>query len=411
MNRLFDTLEICLQELEKGREVESILAQYPDLADELRPILQTAIKARSMSAPEPASDAQRRGRARVMQRAAELRESKVAPRKSLRVIPVFQRLALSFALLVILMLSGTGILSASASALPGESLYPVKRGWEGVRLFFIFDQEARELLANEFENERLHEVNELLSEGRHETIQFAGVFMQVNGKTYISGLQVVLPANIQTPENGAAVVVSGRTNAQGFIELTSLELLPAGSVVPAGSPIEVESESASEDAPEAKPTSGAGSAGITQPTQTAYYEFQGTLQSMSAATLLVSDMTVYLNNSQIKDQLCIGMTVEVKGYYAEDGRFIVTEVEGKGSCPGNNGNSGSQNSGSGGGSTSNENNGGNEQSGNDNSSDDNSNGSDDDQNDNNDDDHGGDDSDNDDDHSGNDDSSDDNDND
>lgn len=407
MNRLFDTLEICLQELEKGRDVESILAQYPDLADELRPILQTAIKARSMSAPEPASDAQRRGRARVMQRAAELRESKIAPRKSLRVIPIFQRLALSFALLLILMLSGTGILSASASALPGESLYPVKRGWEGVRLFFIFDREARELLANEFENERLHEVNELLSEGRHETIQVAGVFMQVNGKTYISGLQVVLPANIQTPENGAAVVVSGRTNAQGFIEVTSLELLPAGSVVPAGAPIEVESESE----PEVKPTSGAESVGVTQPTQPAYYEFQGTLQSMSSATLLVSDMTVYLDNSQIKDQLCIGMTVEVKGYYAEDGRFIVTEVEGKGSCPGNNENGGSQNSGSGGGSTSNENNGGSEQSGNDNSNDDNSNGSDDDQNDNNGDDHGGDDSDNGDDNSGKDDSSDDNDND
>ena len=336
MNRLFDTLEICLQEIEKGRDVETILSQYPDLADELRPILVTAIKARSMSAPLPSTDAERRGRARVMQRAAQLRESKVAPRQ--RVIPVFQRLAMSFALLLVFMLSGSGILSASASALPGESLYPVKRGWEGVRLFFIFDREARELLANEFENERLHEVNELLSEGRHETIQVAGVFMQVNGKTYISGLQVVLPANVQMPENGAAVVVTGRTNAQGFIEVTSLELLPAGSVVPAGAPIEVESELE----PEAKPTSSAESAGVAQPTQPAYYEFQGTLQSMSNVTLLVSDMTVYLDNSQIKDQLCVGMTVEVKGYYAEDGRFMVTEVEGKGSCAGESGSSGSQ---------------------------------------------------------------------
>lgn len=347
MNKLFDTLEICLQEIEKGRDVETILSQYPDLADELRPILLTAIKARNMSAPLPSSDVERRGRARVMQRAAELREAKIAPRKSVRVIPVFQRLALSFALLMILMVSGTGILSASASALPGESLYPVKRGWEGVRLFFIFDREARELLANEFENERLHEVNELLSEGRHETIQVAGVFMQVNGKTYISGLQVVLPANVQMPENGAAVVVTGRTNAQGYIEVTSLELLPAGSVVPAGSPIEVETESDSGDTSDSKPGPNTGSgSGTPQPTQTAYYEFQGTLQSMSNVTLLVSDMTVYLDNSQIKDQLCVGMTVEVKGYYAEDGRFMVTEVEGKGSCAGGSGSgsSGSQDS-------------------------------------------------------------------
>lgn len=349
MNRLFDTLEICLQEIEKGRELESILAQHPDLADELRPILQTAIKARSVTTPEPTSDVQRRGRARVMQRAAELREAKIALRKPVvRVIPIFQRFALSFTLLLILMLSGTGIVNASSSALPGESLYPVKRGWEGLRLFFIFDSQARQLLADEFENERIHEANELLLEGRHETIQIAGVFMQVNGTSYISGLPVMLPATIQIPENGAAVVATGRTNAQGFVEVTSLELLPFGSVVPAGLPIEMEAESNSDSSSgsESKPNSGAGSAGVTQPTQPAYYEFQGTLQTISNTTLTVNDMTVYLKDSKVKDQLCVGQTVEVKGYYAEDGRFVVTEVEGKGSCDSGRENGGSQNSGS-----------------------------------------------------------------
>ncbi|MCL4269658.1 MAG: hypothetical protein KJZ72_08935, partial [Anaerolineales bacterium] len=152
MNNLFDALEICLQEVESGKDIESVLLRYPDLADELRPILKTAVKARKMSAPEPAPEVVQRGRARVLQHAAELREVKFAPRR--RGIPVFQRLALSFALLLFLLVSGTGILSASASALPGERLYSVKRGWEKVRLFFIFDSEARELLADEFENER-----------------------------------------------------------------------------------------------------------------------------------------------------------------------------------------------------------------------------------------------------------------
>lgn len=344
MNRLFDTLEICLQEIEKGRDLESILSQYPDLADELRPILQTAIKARGISAPEPTSDAQRRGRARVMQHAAELREARSAPRKPVRVIPVFQRLAFSFALLMILLFSGTGILSASASALPGESLYPVKRGWENVRLFLIFDSEARQLLANEFENERLHEVNELLVDGRYETIQFAGVFMVVNGTSYVSGLPVTLPATINIPENGAAVIVTGYTNVQGFIEVTGLELLPAGSVVPAGTPIEVETEAESgpDDDTESRPDSGSGSTGEAQPTPV-YFEFQGALQSMTSGTLVVNDMTVYLEDSGLAENLCIGMTVEIKGYYADDGRFIVTEVDGKGSC---NGSEAPQNSGS-----------------------------------------------------------------
>lgn len=243
MTNMFDALEFCLREVEEGGDIETALARFPEYRDELRPILETSVKARALTVPEPAPDVVRRSRARVMQRAAELREVKVAPRK--RGIPLLQRLAISFALAAVFLLSGNGLLSASASALPGERLYPVKRGWESMRLFFIFDAEARELLANQFENERLHEANELLADGRHEVIEFAGVFMQVNGLTYISGLQVILPPGMTLPENGDAVIVSGRTNAEGFVELISLELLPAGSVVPSGSPIEVEIESES----------------------------------------------------------------------------------------------------------------------------------------------------------------------
>lgn len=347
MNKLFDALETCLQEIENGADLETVLARYPELAAELRPILQTAIKARTMAAAEPSAEAMRRGRARVMQHAAELREAKSAPR---RVIPIFQRLSMSFALLLLFLTSSLGILSASASALPGESLYPVKRGWESVRLFFIFDREARDLLANEFENERLHEIDELLAEGRHETIQFAGVFMQVNGVTYVSGLQVIFPPSMQMPENGTSMIVSGRTNAQGFIEISGIDMLPSGSVVPVGKPIEMEVEDK-----ESHTASDSSSDDVTSVTPPPYYEVKGTLQSISAGALKVGTMTVYLDDAKVKGQLCVGMTVEVKGYYAEDGRFIVTEIEGKGSCsetqtnpPGSNSNDSGDNENSGG---------------------------------------------------------------
>lgn len=340
MSKIFDALEHCLGELENGAEMETTLKRFPELADELRPILKTAIKARSMSASEPSSEAERRARARVMQYAAEVRESKRIPVK--RVIPAFSRFAISFALAAAFLLSGTGILSASASALPGEKLYPVKRGWESVRLFLIFDRQARELLANEFENERLHEANELLAEGRHETIQIAGVFMQVNGVSYVSGLPVILPANIAAPESGAAVILSGRTNAQGAIEVMTLELLPDGSVVPAGFPIKMEIESEDESKPEPAPTS-AGSGSEAPATIPAYYEVHGTLQSISANTLTINGMTVFLSNAH-NGNLCVGMKVEAYGYYARDGRFIVTELETKGSCPGGGGGKTSDNS-------------------------------------------------------------------
>ena len=41
-NKLYDTLEICLQALENGDSLDSILTRYPDLESELRPILEAA---------------------------------------------------------------------------------------------------------------------------------------------------------------------------------------------------------------------------------------------------------------------------------------------------------------------------------------------------------------------------------
>ena len=326
MNNIFDVLEIWLQEIENGADMETVLARYPNLAGELRPILETSMKARTMSNVEPSPEAIRRGRARVMQRAAEMRESRVAPRK--RVIPAFQRLALSFSLAAVLLLSSTGLLNASASALPGENLYPVKRTWEGVRLLLIFDKQARTLLEDQFEYERLHEVNELLIEGRHETIQFAGVFMEVNGAPYVSGVPVILPPNAQIPASGAPVILTGQTNAQGVVEVIGLEALPDGSMVPVGDPVEMELESESN-------SNDSGSSNNNNETPVVVpqnYAMEGTLQAVSSTTLVVNGLTIYPDNAKIEGNLCVGARVEVEGYFAADGRFIVTKVEAKGSC-------------------------------------------------------------------------------
>ncbi|HNK63044.1 MAG TPA: DUF5667 domain-containing protein [Anaerolineales bacterium] len=356
-NKLFDALEICLQEVEDGAEVEAVLAYYPDLASELRPILKTAAKARKMAAAEPAPEVVRRGRARVMQRAAELREVKLAP-KSKRVIPAFQRLVISFSLATLLLMSGSGLVNVSASALPGERLYPVKRTWEGLRLIFIFDQNARRMLEDEYESERLHEVTELLGEGRHESIQFAGVFMQVNGVTYVSGVQVILPNGVSLPGNGAPVVVNGRTNAQGFVELSLIEPLPDGVVVPVGKPVALESETgdgsdSQQPQPQPEPSAQPSFGNETAQESPNYYEIKGALQSASMTTLTINDLTIHLNGVKVEGQICNGVEVEVKGYYSSDGRFIATEAKVEGPCtdgnvPGGDPGSESDNSNSGG---------------------------------------------------------------
>ena len=335
MTNIFDALEFCIQEMESGTDMEVTLARFPEFAEELRPILETSLKARDMASADPSPDVVRRSKARVLQRSAEMREAnvKVAPRR--RLVPTLQRFAISFALASTFLLSGGGLVNASASALPGENLYPVKRGWENVRLFFVFDNNARESLEQEFENERLHEANELLIEGRDETIQIAGVFMQVNNSTYVSGLEVLLPVGMPAPANGDAVLVTGKTNAQGFVEVMSLQPLPEGSVVPTGIPIEVDSDNDTEGENDSDSGSGTGSSAEAPTAAPQNVELIGTLQSVSPTVLVIDGKTVYVDSvTNINGTLCVGMTATLNGFYTTDGRFIVREAQGTGTCSG-----------------------------------------------------------------------------
>ena len=240
--KFFDTLEVCLQAIEAGADIESVLERYPEMADELRPMLEASLRARSLAATSVPDIAMQRGRARVLQHATEMRKS---ARSSRRSVFAFPRLAVSLALALIFILSGTGLVRASNGALPGDNLYPVKRTWEDMRLLLVINPASREELEDEFEQERLHEVDELLVEGRHETISFAGVVTEQNGDQWlVAGIPVQITPDSKLPADpvtaGASVMVEGNTNLQGFVEADRIELLEAGISLSPFGPVEVE---------------------------------------------------------------------------------------------------------------------------------------------------------------------------
>jgi hypothetical protein len=243
---LFDALEICLQALDQGADVESCLVRYPALADELRPILVAAVQARAAAVTKAPAEVARRGRARVLQAAAEMREQQSAA----PVLPFwrqkgffgarFYRLAVTTMLVIAFLLTGgTGLVNASNGALPGDKLYPVKRGWEGVQLVFVFDQRAKVELEHKFDHERVQEIEELYSEKRFEQVNFQGVVQsQQTGLWVIGGLNIaienetVYAGEIQL---GATVQVIGETD-DGMIKAEQIILIAAPGVTPTTNP-------------------------------------------------------------------------------------------------------------------------------------------------------------------------------
>ncbi|MDD2922143.1 MAG: DUF5667 domain-containing protein [Anaerolineales bacterium] len=252
MNNLYDLLEICLQELENGADVKTVLARYPESADELRPLLMASIAARKRtSAQIPSPEAIRRGRAKLLQRAAEIREARIAPRK--RMIPLFQRLAISFTLTATFLLSGTGLVGASSSALPGQKLYPVKRGWEDVRLLLTFNEDKRNSLEQEIESERLQEVDELLAEAEHLQVDFFGVFTSKDGAIYVSNVQTIFPVGTQLPIEGDMLHVAGWTTDKGYVEVSSFEVLQGALISSTPKPISTPTPVNDEETPPTQP--------------------------------------------------------------------------------------------------------------------------------------------------------------
>ena len=165
-NEMLDALfQEGLEAISRGRSAEDFLAQHPDKADELRPLFGLAAQmSTAMGAVQPRAAA----RAATLQRVREqARASRHSPLANIVQFPVLSRAFGALAAsLFILVVTSTGAVAVSASALPGDPLYDVKTGFENVQVFFSFDDTARARVYAELASNRTGEIEALAEMGR-----------------------------------------------------------------------------------------------------------------------------------------------------------------------------------------------------------------------------------------------------
>ncbi len=164
-----ETLDHCLRRIQTGRAtVDECVSENFDQAETLESLLQLAAATRSQLAVEGPSQAfLTHSPKRVLnvvsarqQTAAPLRRPRFAWRRQ----PAFR---LAGALVALVLLLGTaGVASASTEALPGDSLYGVKRGLERAALAISLSPAGDAELLLEQANRRIAEVEELVHRGR-----------------------------------------------------------------------------------------------------------------------------------------------------------------------------------------------------------------------------------------------------
>ncbi len=218
-NRLVNALQACLSGMETGQSLEMVLARYPDLARDLRPLLETAQIARTVAQTTKLPRVAHVERIVVAQRKAE---------KPVRSMP--QRgwqVSFAFVIALVFLLIGTNqVLTAAQSALPGQALYSVKRTAEAVQLSLTFNPVHRQELQEEYQQNRIDEVFSLLDLGSVQAIDLTGtVTAQIPGGWLVEGIPVVITEHTQTVAPitvGMQVHLVGTTQADGSITASSL---------------------------------------------------------------------------------------------------------------------------------------------------------------------------------------------
>ncbi len=157
-------LDELLIQIQSGQiTVETALARYPQYADELRPLLNAALRLRTAPRPVLSEEASLRIERQWLARIGRTR-SEPRPQTSGRNWLFAPRwVTAAFVLVVITIMVGTSAVAAS-SALPGEPLYEVKQLAEHVQ-FLVTPPDSVPALHLEFAQRRLQEMEALAKRG------------------------------------------------------------------------------------------------------------------------------------------------------------------------------------------------------------------------------------------------------
>jgi hypothetical protein len=218
-DRVLDAFEDCLARLQTGASLEQVLARYPALRQELRPMLLAAQAARQVGANvrlPPAAMA--RSRAKFLQKANHMAAGRSRPAAHM---PAW-RLALVSLVVVLVLASGlVTTVAVSAHALPGDVLYPVKIATEQTRLLLTRNAVQRLKLEQSFDRERVTEVDTLIQQASSRDVQFAGGLSAMQGNTWQVGnieIRVTDSTRLLSPVKlGYYVDVEGRLQPDGVV--------------------------------------------------------------------------------------------------------------------------------------------------------------------------------------------------
>jgi hypothetical protein len=219
-------LEVCLQGIQAGISPEQVLQAYPRWADELRPLVWTAISARShaaglKAAAEEAQENSLAGFLKVSQR--------MLPRKERPWLGSLLRLIINILGLVVIV-AGSALAAerVSRQALPGSVLYPFKLASRSIRLTLTKDPASRLALELTYDQESLADIHTLIERSLTAEVELVDGLSQIDGNTWQVGqIRVQIPPSAQVLgdiQPGFFISVQGKLQIDGSLLAERLKM-------------------------------------------------------------------------------------------------------------------------------------------------------------------------------------------
>ena len=183
-------LDECLERLlVRGEIVEQCLVSYPEQADELEPLLRTALEAKEALAIQPRPEFKARAR---YQLGSALRE--VKPKRRFFSLGWQPRWAMALSVVLIMLLAGSGTVAAAGGSMPDSPLYPVKLATEQVWLTLTPSNIGRAELHAKLADRRVAEIIYMADKGDVQQVEVIAQRLD-NHLVMVAGLGSTLEPN------------------------------------------------------------------------------------------------------------------------------------------------------------------------------------------------------------------------
>jgi hypothetical protein len=234
-------LDESISALQAGVPIEEILAEVPEYATELRPLLYAAML---LADPNPELAPEERKsvlRAEYIAQAAELPTPsptfneklqaifRIARRRMTRQAVLNDLVTITITVILTLIMAAVVLNYAAGDSIPGDFLYGVKRISENMQLFFTFDESRRAELGETFNQRRLDEIEQLLEQKRTAEVQFRGI-LDTKGENLwiVEGHTIFLPDDViieKDPQEGDEIEVIGLLQANNVLVANTIKLV------------------------------------------------------------------------------------------------------------------------------------------------------------------------------------------